>query len=136
MSQRFWAIQDFPDVICISVNEEVVHGIPKTSKIIQDGDLVGLDFGVTYKGMITDSAITVIAGRAKQKNHIELVANTERSLEAGIFAVHDRVRTGDIGFAVEQSLKRFPYGIVKDLVGHWCWPPCSRRPECSELWPS
>ena len=114
----FLGYQGFPDVICISVNEEVVHGIPRADKIIQDGDLVGLDFGVTYKGMVTDSAISVIAGTPKQKGHIELVKNTERALEAGIAAVHDRVRTGDIGEAVENYLKRFPYGIVRDLVGH------------------
>lgn len=114
----FLGYQGFPDVICISVNEEIVHGIPKTDKIIQDGDIVGLDFGVKWKGMITDAAISVIAGKPKQKQHVELVANTERALEAGIFAVHGRVRTGDIGFAVEESVKRFPYGIVKDLVGH------------------
>ena len=114
----FLGYQGFPDVICISVNEEVVHGIPRTDKIINDGDIVGMDFGVMYKGMITDAAISVIVGKPKQKQHIELVQNTERALEAGIFAVHDRVRTGDIGFAVEQSLKKFPFGIVKDLVGH------------------
>src|SRR5690242_10027555 len=56
----FLGYQGFPDVICISVNDEVVHGIPREDKILQDGDLVGLDFGVLYKGMITDSAITTV----------------------------------------------------------------------------
>jgi methionyl aminopeptidase len=114
----FLGYQGFPDVICISVNEEVVHGIPKASRIIKDGDIVGLDFGVTYEGMITDSAISVIAGRPKQQGHIRLVERTKRALEAGIGAVHDQVRTGDIGAAVEQSLKEYRYGIVRDLVGH------------------
>ena len=63
----FLGYQGFPDVICISLNDEVVHGIPKINRIIQDGDLVSLDFGVNYRGMITDSAITLIAGKAKQK---------------------------------------------------------------------
>src|SRR3982750_118311 len=58
----FLGYQGFPDVICISVNNEVVHGIPKPNRIINDGDIVGLDFGVTYKGMITDSAVSIIAG--------------------------------------------------------------------------
>ncbi len=110
--------QGFPDVICISVNDEVVHGIPKASKIINDGDIVGFDFCVLYKGMITDAAISVIAGKPKQKGHIELVTNTQRALEAGIAAVHDQVRTGDIGAAIEQSLQHHRYGIVRDLVGH------------------
>lgn len=114
----FLGYQGFPDVICISVNDEVVHGIPRADKIIQEGDIVGLDFGVIVDGMITDAAISVIAGRAKQKRHIQLLQDTENALNAGIMAVHDRVRTGDIGYAVEQSLKHRPYGIVKDLVGH------------------
>ena len=61
----FLGYQGFPDVICISLNEEVVHGIPNPKRIVQEGDIVGLDFGVTYKGMITDSAISVIAGKPK-----------------------------------------------------------------------
>src|ERR1700729_3200687 len=82
----FLNYQGFPDVICISVNSEVVHGIPNAHKIIQEGDIVGLDFGVTYHGMITDAAISVIAGKPKQKGHIELVRNTEEALAVGIAA--------------------------------------------------
>lgn len=114
----FLGYQGFPDVICISVNDEVVHGIPNPYKKINDGDIVGLDFGVTYKGMITDSAISVIVGKPKQKGHIDLLKDTESSLYAGIAVVKDKVRTGDIGFAVEDSLKHRRYGIVRDLVGH------------------
>jgi methionyl aminopeptidase len=114
----FLGYNGFPDVICISINNEVVHGIPRANRIINDGDIVGLDFGVTYRGMITDSAISVIAGRPKQRGHIELLKDTEQALEAGIAAVHDRVRTGDIGAAIENSLKHRRYGIVRDLVGH------------------
>ncbi len=114
----FLGYQGFPDVICISVNNEVVHGIPKANRIIADGDIVGMDFGVTYKGMITDSAISVIAGKPKTRGHIQLLKDTEAAMYAGIDAVHDQVRTGDIGWAVEKSLKHRPYGIVRDLVGH------------------
>jgi methionyl aminopeptidase len=114
----FLGYQDFPDVICISVNDEVVHGIPRTDKIIGEGDIVGLDFGVRYQGMITDAAISVIAGRPKQIGHIRLVEDTAQALQAGIAAVHDQVRTGDIGSAIEGSLQHRTYGIVRDLVGH------------------
>lgn len=114
----FLGYQGFPDVICVSVNNEVVHGIPRVNKIIADGDIVGLDFGVTYKGMITDSAISVIAGKPKTKGHIDLLERTQKAMEVGIAAVHDGVRTGDIGSAIEGYLKRYPYGIVRDLVGH------------------
>jgi len=114
----FKGYQGFPDVICISVNDEVVHGIPNRERIIQDGDIVSLDFGVTLRGMITDSAITVIAGRPKQKGHIELVKNTAEALNIGIAQLHDQVRTGDIGAAIERFLTSKRYGIVRDLVGH------------------
>ncbi|HET9174686.1 MAG TPA: type I methionyl aminopeptidase [Candidatus Saccharimonadales bacterium] len=114
----FLGYQGFPDVLCVSINEEVVHGIPKPQKLIADGDIVSLDFGVTYRGMITDGALSLIAGKAKQKRHVELVDNTERALQIGIDEVHDRVRTGDIGAAIEQFLLHKRYGIVRDLVGH------------------
>jgi methionyl aminopeptidase len=114
----FLGYQGFPDVICISLNDEVVHGIPRADRIVQDGDIVSLDFGVKYNGMITDSALTAIAGKAKQKRHIQLVQRTEQSLTAGIMAVRDRVRAGDIGAAVQAELDKAGYGIVRDLVGH------------------
>lgn len=114
----FLGYQGFPDVICISVNDEVVHGIPKADKIIQEGDIVGLDFGVTVRGMVTDAAISVIAGKAKRKGDILLLQDTENALNAGISVLHDQVRTGDIGEAVQKSLAHRPYGIVRDLVGH------------------
>lgn len=118
VSSPFLGYQGFPDVICISLNDEVVHGIPRTDRIINDGDIVSLDFGIKYDGMVTDSAISVIAGKAKQKRHLQLVQRTEQSLQAGIMAVHDRVRTGDIAAAVQAELEHAKYGIVQDLVGH------------------
>lgn len=114
----FLGYEGFPNVICISVNDEIVHGIPSSSRIINDGDIVSLDMGVKYRGMITDSAISVIAGRAKQKRHIELLERTEQSLQEGLNVIHDQVRTGDIGAAIENYLNKFKYGIVRDLVGH------------------
>lgn len=114
----FLGYQGFPDVICISLNAEVVHGIPSTTRIIKEGDLIGLDFGVTLRGMITDAAISMIVGKPKQKGHVDLVRNTEVALEVGIAAVHDQVRTGDIGHAIEKFLKHHRYGIIRDLVGH------------------
>jgi len=114
----FLGYQGFPDVLCVSLNDEVVHGIPTTDKIVHEGDIVSLDFGVTYRGMITDSATSVIVGRPKQESHQKLVEITKRSLDAGIAVVHDRIRAGDIGAAVEAVLNAHHYGIVRDLVGH------------------
>lgn len=114
----FLGYQGFPDVICISVNNEVVHGIPATHKKIVEGDIVSLDFGVVYNGMITDSAISVIAGKSKHQRHVELVRDTQASMLEGIAVLKDRVRTGDIGAAVQKVLDKGKYGIVQDLVGH------------------
>jgi methionyl aminopeptidase len=117
-SPAFLGYQGFPDVICISVNDEVVHGIPRADKLLQAGDLVGLDFGVNYRGMITDSAITVVVGAWRSKQEQKLVAVTEEAMYTGIQVLHDKVRAGDIGSAIEQVLKRHKFGIVRDLVGH------------------
>lgn len=112
----FLGMYGFPDVLCVSVNDEVVHGIPGDRKI-QDGDIVSMDFGVTYDGMITDAAISAIAGRIKDSKHARLVRDTEAALMAGIGAVHNGCQVGDIAATVEASLKK-TYGIVRDLVGH------------------
>lgn len=114
----FLGYQGYPDVLCVSVNEEVVHGIPSRDKIIHDGDIVSLDFGVRYRGMVTDSALSVIAGKPLSQKHVALLKYTEASLIIGIAAVHDGVRTGDIGEVIEEELNRHKYGIVRDLVGH------------------
>lgn len=114
----FLGYQGFPDVICISLNDEVVHGIPRPTRIIANGDLVSLDFGVNWRGMITDSALTLIAGQAKSPKHEQLIKYTKESLNEGIAAVHDGVRTGDIAASVEAVLNRHNYGIIRDLVGH------------------
>lgn len=106
----------FPDVICISRNDEVVHGIPG-NEVIVDGDLLSLDFGVDYNKMITDSAVTILMGDgngAKRK----LINGTLEALNAGIDSLHDGVKTGDIGAAVEKVMTKHGFGIVRDLVGH------------------
>lgn len=114
----FLGYYDYPDVLCVSVNDEVVHGIPRINHLIGEGDIVSLDFGVTYRGMITDAAVSVIAGKASQTAK-DLVRATERSLLAGISAIHGaNTRVGDIAAAVQAVLDQAKYGIVRDLVGH------------------
>lgn len=112
----FLGYNGFPDVICISLNDEVVHGIPG-KELVQDGDLVSLDFGVQYGGMITDSAITVVAGESNGVKR-KLLKGTEESLMAAIAVVKDGVKIGDIGAAAEKVMTRCGFGIVRDLVGH------------------
>lgn len=114
----FLGYQGFPDVLCVSVNEQVVHGIPRATRLVQEGDIVSMDFGVLYQGMITDAAISVIAGTAKNPTTELLVTQTERAMHAGIEQLTNGVRVGDIGHAIQQVLEVGNYGIVKDLVGH------------------
>ena len=113
----FLGYQGFPDVICISVNEAVVHGIPSDHFVLQQGDIVGLDFGVNYRGMITDAARSIIVGQGSKADE-QLVKTTLLALDAGIFEVRDGCKTGDIAAAVQAVLDRAGYGIVRDLVGH------------------
>lgn len=117
-TSAFLGYDGFPDVLCVSINDEVVHGVPRIDKVIHDGDIVSLDFGVTYQGMITDAAISLIAGKKTNTIHQKLLETTEQSMYAGIDALHDGVRTGDIGAAVEAVLRPAGYGIVRDLAGH------------------
>jgi methionyl aminopeptidase len=113
----FLGYQGFKDVLCVSVNEEVVHGIPRTNKIIAEGDIVSMDFGVTYKGMITDGATSVIVGEGSDADQ-RLLSATEAAMYAGIAMLKDGVKIGTIGYAIEEVLNKAKYGIVRDLVGH------------------
>lgn len=113
----FLGFHGFPDVLCVSVNNEVVHGIPSYQKVIADGDIVSMDFGVSYRNMITDAAISTVVGHStKQKD--DLLRATEASMMAGIATIKGGVKTGTIGNAVETVLNKAKYGIVRDLVGH------------------
>lgn len=113
----FLGYNGFPNVLCVSLNDEVVHGIPRKDKIIKNGDVVSLDFGVTYNAMITDAAITIIIGN-KNKQHLKLIDDTKKSLMEGISVVIDGVKVGDISFEIEKILEKGKYGIIRDLVGH------------------
>lgn len=113
----FFGYQGFPEVICISVNDEVVHGIPSQNRVLQEGDIVGLDYGASYRGMITDAARSVIVGKADPADEKMLKATLE-ALDAGIFMVRDGCKVGDISAAVQAVLERGGYGIIRDMVGH------------------
>jgi len=106
----------YPATLCISVNDEVVHGIP-SARVLKDGDIVGLDIGMIYKGHFTDTAITVPVGKVT-KEKLELIRVTALALEAGIAAVRTGARTGDVGNAIASAVRPFGYGIVRELVGH------------------
>lgn len=113
----FLGYQGYANALCVSLNDEVVHGMSMPSRVIQEGDVVSLDFGVTYQGFITDSAVTVIAGKASKEARA-LVEDTKKSLSLGLKAVKAGATTGDIGFAISKFLKSKGYGIVTALSGH------------------
>lgn len=113
----FLGMYGFPNTLCVSVNDEVVHGIPKKDKIIKDGDIVSMDYGVVYDNMVTDAAISVIVGGITDPKNARLVRDTEASLLAGIDVLRAGCHVGDVANAVETSLGK-KYGIVRDLVGH------------------
>jgi methionyl aminopeptidase len=108
---------NFPAVICISTNDQIVHGVP-TDYRFEKGDVVGFDLVITYKGMKTDAAFTMVVGETPRGATKHLLSLTERSLYAGIDAIKGPVYTGDIGAAVEKVLASGKLGIIRDLVGH------------------
>jgi methionyl aminopeptidase len=111
------ANRPFPAAVCVSVNDEIVHGIPNENpKILKEGDIVGLDLGVTHKGLITDSAVTVAVGKIAPEVQ-ELMNVTKKSLELAIKEARAGNHTGDIGCAVEEFVAG-RYGIVEELGGH------------------
>lgn len=108
---------NFPGVICISTNDEIVHGVP-TDYVLRQGDIVSFDLVITYKEMKTDAAFTMVVDEEPKGAIKHLLTATERSLYAGIDAVKGPVYTGDIAHAVEQVLDKAKLGIIRDLVGH------------------
>lgn len=107
----------FPAATCISINEEIIHGIPSNQRVIKDGDIVSVDCGVTYKGYVADSAFSKIAGQGKP-DVVRLLETTKRSLYAGIEKARPGGRLGDISFAVESWAVAEGLGIVRDFCGH------------------
>ncbi len=107
----------FPGVICASINDEVVHGIPSRSRRLADGDLVSIDIGCIVDGWHADCARTWIVGRAPREV-VDLVDATRRGMEAGIAAARPGNRLGDIGHAIESFARERGYGIVRHFVGH------------------
>jgi methionyl aminopeptidase len=114
----FKGLYGFPASVCISVNEEIVHGIPSPKRILDDGDIVSLDVGVKYQGLFTDAALTVPVGTA-DSDSMRLMDTAKRALAAGIAAAIAGNHTGDIGHAIHQVVAKEGYTTADDLVGHY-----------------
>ncbi|MBL8030086.1 MAG: type I methionyl aminopeptidase [Candidatus Doudnabacteria bacterium] len=107
----------FPAGLCTSVNAQVVHGIPSKQVILKEGDIVGLDIGMEYKGLFTDTAITVGVGEVS-KEAKRLMETTQKSLQAGLKQVRAGNKIGDIGHAIQTIAESAGFSVVRDLVGH------------------
>jgi methionyl aminopeptidase len=110
------ASKPYPASLCVSINDEVVHGIPK-DRIVKDGDIVGLDLGLIHNKLVLDMAITVPIGNIN-KDDARLISATKESLMAGIDAARNGGHIGDIGYAIEKTAKKFGFNIVDGLGGH------------------
>ena len=131
----------FPGVICVSVNDEIVHGIPSSGRKLKEGDVLSLDFGAIWEGFHADSAVTVFVGAPPSAEAEQLVKTTQAALDAAIDAIGPGGRLSDIGHAIEETADAAGLGVVREYGGHGIgralhedpfiqnWGPAGRGPE-------
>lgn len=107
----------FPCTLCVSVNEVIVHGIPKAGFILKEGDIVSLDLGMEYKGFYTDMAVTAGVGKISSSNK-KLIRVTRQTLAIALKTAKRGNTLGDIGFAISNYILKNGFAVIKDLVGH------------------
>lgn len=113
----FKGYRGYPCVLCTSINDEVVHGIPSPRRVLREGDIVGLDFGVVVDGYFGDSAVTVPVGKVSS-GATALMQATRAALYEGIGAAKAGVRISEIGVAVQRHVEAKGFSVVRDFVGH------------------
>jgi len=112
------ANRPYPATLCVSINDEVVHGIPNESvRMLREGDIVGLDLGLSHNGVIVDAAITVPVGQVNEETK-KLLRATESALAAGITAAIPGNHVGDISHAIQAEIENAGFKVVKELGGH------------------
>jgi methionyl aminopeptidase len=114
----FKGYYDYPCVLCTSVNQEIVHGIPSEKRVLKDGDIVSIDCGVVLDGYYGDAAVTVPVGESLKPELAKLLKVTEESLYKGIEAVRIGGTIGDVGSAVQQWVEAAGFSVVREFVGH------------------
>jgi methionyl aminopeptidase len=125
----FLGYQGYPGQICVSLNDEVVHGIGRPDRVIAAGDIVSLDVGVSLGGYVGDNARSICAGQEPSGVAADLLRVTEEALQAGIAQAREGRCVNDIGQAVEQVAKRAGFSVVRDMVGHGCGRHMHEPPE-------
>lgn len=120
--------ESFPGAICISVNDELVHGAP-TDEVLEEGDKVSFDLDILYEGYYTDSAFTMIVGKKGSPAVKQMITTTERAMWAGIDVVKPGAKTGDIGYAVEKVLRQGKLGVIENYIGHGIGKEMHMKPD-------
>jgi methionyl aminopeptidase len=113
----FKGLYGFPKTLCTSINEEIVHGIPSSSRVLHEGSIVSVDVGVYLEGLHADSATTIAVGEVSPEA-ARLLEVTKQCLEAGVAQASHGNYVGDIGYAVQQVAEAAGFGVVRELVGH------------------
>jgi len=107
----------FPSSICVSINDEIVHGLPNIARLLEEGDIVSIDIGARYQGVCTDMAVTVPVGKISSAA-AKLIDTTKKSLEIGIAQIKPGAKVGDIGFAIAKYIEAAGFGVIREYVGH------------------
>ncbi len=124
----FKGYRGYPASLCVSLNDQVVHGIPSKKVVVQPGDIVSIDFGVKYKGFYGDAAITVAVGEIGERQ-AELVRVTRESLDKAIAQVQIGNRIDDISRAVQDHVEQHGFSVVRQFVGHGIGSQLHEAPE-------
>jgi methionyl aminopeptidase len=129
----FKGYRGFPASVCISVNEEVIHGIP-SGRILQEGDIVSLDFGVLYEGFFSDSALTASVGQTSPEAQ-KLIAAAERSFFMGLEQMKEGNRLSDISAAIQQSVESEGFSVIRQFIGHGIGRALHEEPQVPNFGP-
>ncbi len=130
----FKGYRGYPAVLCASINDEVVHGIPSAKRVLKEGDIVGLDFGAIVEGFYGDAAITVGVGRVSPEAE-RLMRVTRESLERGIEQARPGNRIVDISGAVQEHAEKHGYSVVREFVGHGIGTTLHEEPQVPNFRP-
>lgn len=128
-----WSEGVYPAALCVSINEEVVHGIPSKDRLIKAGDIVGLDCGLKYQGYFTDMAVTVAVGRIN-RDKLRLIETTQQALMEGIEQIAPGKKISDISKAIQKQVEKNNFSIVRQLVGHGVGHQAHEEPQIPNYW--
>jgi methionyl aminopeptidase len=130
----FKGYRGYPASVCVSVNEEIIHGIP-SGRILQEGDIVSLDFGVLYEGFYSDSALTVPVGRPSPEA-ARLIAAVERSFHQGLDQMREGRRLSDISAAIQEAVEGEGFSVIRQFVGHGIGRALHEEPQVPNFGPA